>query len=298
MRVFVTGASGYMGSAIIPELIKAGHHVIGLARSDESAKLLEAAGAEVHRGSLKDLGSLKAGTAKADGVIHLAFIHDFSIYAEAAATDRLAIETIGNELVDSGKPFIITSGTMMLPHGSQGTEETLPDMAHPMTSLRGKNEAAALAFASRGVRVSVIRLPPTVHGESDHGFVPRTINIAREKGVSAYIEGQHRWCAVHRIDAARVYRLTLEKAAAGSVFHAVAEEGVPTQQIAEAIGKQLHLPIAAKSVEEAQAHFGFVALLFNADNIVSSKKTQETLEWQPTQAGLIADIEQGHYFKE
>jgi len=160
MRVFVTGASGYMGSAIVPELIKAGHHVIGLARSDESAKSIEAAGAEVLRGTLEDLEVLKSGVAKADGVIHLAFIHDFSIYAQAAATDRLALKTIGNELVDSGKPFIMTSGTMMLPHGSLGTEETLPDMTHPMTSLRGKNEAVALAFASRGVRVSVIRLPP------------------------------------------------------------------------------------------------------------------------------------------
>lgn len=160
MRVFVTGASGYMGSAIVPQLISAGHHVIGLARSDASAKSLEAVGAEVHRGDLEDLKSLKAGAAKADGVIHLAFIHDFSKYAEAAETDRLAIETIGNELVDSGKPFVFTSGTMMLPQGSLGTEETLPEVVHPMTSLRGKNEAVGLAFASRGVRVSVIRLPP------------------------------------------------------------------------------------------------------------------------------------------
>ncbi|PMD18283.1 NAD-dependent epimerase/dehydratase [Hyaloscypha hepaticicola] len=297
MRVFVTGASGWMGSAILPELIAAGHQVIGLARSSASASAISAMGAEVHLGDLSDLESLKAGAAKADGVIHLAFIHDFSIYAQAAETDRLAIEALGNALAESGKPFVVTSGTMMLPRGMLATEETLPDMTNPMTSLRGKNEAVALAFASRGVRVSVVRLPPTVHGENDKGFALRTAELAREKGVSAYVEGQHRWCAVHRLDAARAFKLALEKGAAGSVYHVVGEEGVTTQEIAEAIGRQLHVPVVSKSAEEAQAHFGFLVFLMGADNPASSKQTQERLGWHPSHAGLIEDIEQGYYSK-
>ncbi|OCL06542.1 NAD dependent epimerase/dehydratase [Glonium stellatum] len=297
MRVFVTGATGFIGSAIVQELINAGHQVVGLARSDEAAKLLAAAGAEVHRGSLDDLDSLKRGAAASDGVIHTAFIHDFSNFEASCKADKLAIETIGAALEGSGRPFVISSGTLSLKDGRLATEEDGPDL-NSAGVLRAASEVAALSMASKGVRVSSMRLPPSVHGNGDHGFVPRLITIAREKAVSSYVgEGLGRWPAVHRLDAARLFRLALEKGSAGAKYHAVADEGVPVREIAEVIGRHLNVPVAAKSFEEAMKQFGWLAHGLARDNPTSSKRTQEELGWHPSEPGLIADLEQGHYFE-
>jgi nucleoside-diphosphate-sugar epimerase len=293
MRVFVTGATGFIGSAIVRELVDAGYQVLGLARSDAGAKSLIAAGAEVHRGSLEDLESLRSGAAAADGVIHTAFIHDFSNYGPAAEADKRAIETLGAPLVGSDRPLIVTSGTLLAQlQGQFATEDDAPNPNFPR-----KSEEAALTMASRGVRVGVLRLPPSVHGEGDHGFVPRLISIAREKGVSAYIgDGLNRWPAVHRLDAAHLYRLILEKGSAGSRYHGVADDGVPTREIAEVIGKRLNIPIVSKSREQAADHFGWIGLFFAMDSPASSAITQERLGWHPTGPGLISDLEQMHYF--
>jgi nucleoside-diphosphate-sugar epimerase len=294
MRVFVTGATGFIGTAVVRELIDAGHQVLGLARSEAGAKSLTAAGATVHRGSLEDLESLRSGTASADGVIHTAFIHDFSNYGPAAEADRRAIETLGAALADSDRPLIITSGTLLAQRqGSLATEEDAHNPSFPR-----KSEEAALALAAHGVRPSVFRLPPSVHGNGDHGFVPRLISIAQEKGVSAYIgDGLNRWAAVHRLDAAHLYRLVLEKGTAGASYHGVADEGVPTREIAAAIGRGLNVRVVSKSREEAADHFGWIAHFFGIDAPASSALTQKRLGWRPVQPGLIADLNAEHYFE-
>jgi nucleoside-diphosphate-sugar epimerase len=292
MRVFVTGASGFIGSAVVRELLDGGHRVVGLARSDGSAAGLAAAGVEVIRGDIENLDSLRAGAADADGVIHLAFIHDFSDYARAGQTDRRAIETIGEVLAGSDRPFVVTAGTAGLRQGRVLTED---DAALP--GLPRASEEVALPLAARGVRVSVLRLPPSVHGEGDHGFVPRLIAIAREKGVSAYPgDGRNRWPAVHRLDAANLFRLALEEAPAGAVLHGVAEEGVPVRDIADVIGRHLELPVTSISHDEATDHFGWLGPFFALDVAASSMLTQRRLGWRPSHQGLLADLEQGHYF--
>jgi nucleoside-diphosphate-sugar epimerase len=294
MRIFVTGATGFVGTAVVRELIDAGHSVLGLARSDAGAASLITAGANVHRGSLEDLESLRSGAAAADGVIHTAFIHDFNNYGPAAEADQRAIETLGGALAGSDRPLIVTSGSLLVQRkGALATEE---DESNP--NFLRKSEEAALALAARGVRASVLRLPPSVHGNGDHGFVPHLISIAREKGVSAFIgDGLNHWPAVHRIDAARLYRLMLEKRPAGARYHAVADEGVPTREIAEAIGRGLNVPVVSKSSEEAANHFGWIGRFFGIDGPASSALTRKRMGWRPVQSGLIADLNAEHYFE-
>jgi nucleoside-diphosphate-sugar epimerase len=296
MRVFVTGATGFIGSAIVPELIEAGHQIVGLARSDQAAAALTGAGAEVHRGALDDLDSLRSGAAAADGVIHTAYIHDFSRMEQAAATDRRAVEALGAALDGSGGPLVIASPSAPVHPGRVITEE---DMGDPARFARLGTEQVALGFAERGVRSSVVRAGASVHGEGDHAFVPMLIDIARTKGVSAYIgDGSNRWPAVHRLDAGRLFRLALEKAPAGSVLHAIADEGVPTRDIAEVIGRGLDIPVISIAREDADEHFGWIGAFFAVDAPASSALTQERMGWTPTHIGLIADLEQGHYFEQ
>lgn len=293
MNVFVTGASGFVGSAVVGELLDAGHHVTGLARSAESAAAIAAAGAQVQRGALDDLDSLRSAAAAADGVIHTAFIHDFSDYAGAAATDRRAIEALGAVLAGSDRPLVVTSGIAGLAQGRPATENDAPIPGFPRVS-----EEAAMPFAAHGVRVSVMRLPPSVHGEGDHGFVPHLITIAREKGVSAYpSDGSNRWASVHRSDAARLFRLALEGAPAGTRLHAVGDEGVPVREIAEVIGRRLNLPVVSVPVEQSDAHFGWVGRFFSMDLTASGALTQQRFDWHPTQFGLLADLDHDYYFK-
>ncbi len=295
MKVFVTGATGFVGSAIVQELIDAGYQVLGLSRDEKADQVLIAAGAQAHRGDLNDLDSLRKGASAADGVIHTAFNHDFSKFKESSENDRRVIEVFGDVLAGSDRPLIITSAIGLLPRGRFVTEEDMP-VAGP--NPRIASEQAADAVAAKGVRVSVVRLSPTVHGDGDHAFIPTLIKIAKEKGVSVYdSEGLNTWPAVHRLDTAKLFKLALEKAAVGGTrYHGVAEEGIPFREIAEAIGKSLNIPVESKSKEEAAAHFGSFAHFAAMDIHASSNQTQESLGWQPEQPGLIADLDNGTYF--
>jgi nucleoside-diphosphate-sugar epimerase len=300
MRVLVTGASGWIGSAVVPELIGAGHQVVGLARSDASAAALTAAGAEAHPGSLDDLDGLRSAAAACDGVIHLAFKHEMAFSGDfdgAVAADRLAIEAFGDALAGTDKPFVIAAGLLGIAPGVATERDGRGAPASPGFAGRMANADLTLALADRGVRSAVLRLPPTVHGDGDNGFIAFQTAIARDKGVSGYIgDGTNRWSAVHRFDAATLFRLALEGAPAGTVLHAVADEGVPVRVIAEVIGAQLDLPVAAIAPADAGEHFGWLAHMLAADGPASSAVTRELLDWRPTRPGLIEDLELGHYF--
>jgi len=288
MRIFVTGASGFVGSAVVRELVAAGHRVVGLARSESSARSVKAAGAEVQPGDLGDLAVLKRAAAASDAVIHTAFNHDFSNFGASCEADRLAIEALGDALAGSQRPLLVTSGS-----GTCRTEADVPNMPN----VPRKSEQAGLSLCERGVRAMVVRLPPSVHGEGDHGFVPTLIRVARDKGFSSYVAaGQNRWAAVHRLDAAKLYRLALEQGEAGARYHGVGDEGVPTKELAEVIGERLGLPVVSRSAAEAAVLLGFVGHIYALDCASSSQRTQQLLGWRPTAPGLLADLQQGHYF--
>lgn len=292
MRVFVTGATGFIGSAIVQDLIAAGHRVLGLARTEAGAAALAAAGAEVHRGALEDRESLQRGAAAADGVIHTAFVHDFTQYTASAELDAIAIEAMAATLVGSDKPLVVTSGTLGLPPGRAGTEDVLA----ASTSTR-RSEAAALAAAALGVRAMIVRLPPSVHGDGDHGFVPTLIASARGLRRATIVgDGTNRWPAVHRLDAARLFRLALEQGTATARFHGVADEGIPLRAIAERIADRLGVPVVSTTAEEAAATLGFIGHVLAMDGPASSALTQARVGWRPTQPGLLADLEHGRYF--
>src|SRR6266702_5709077 len=335
MRVFVTGASGWIGSALVPELIGAGHEVTGLARSDASAAALTEVGVRVHRGDLDDPGGLRGAAGASDGVIHLAFSGDMARSGDlqgAVDADRRAVEALGEALTGSDRPLVIASATVVLAPGRVGTEQDAPgldpaaaggprarlatdpgglarerhrngvvdvraEQAELVQGLHRAGEEVALSFASLGVRSSVVRLATTCHGDGDHGFLAALVGIARDKGVAGFTgDGSSRWTAVHRLDAAHLFRLALEKAPAGSRLHAVADEGVPIRAIAEVIGRHLDVPVVSVPAGEASGHFGFLAGFLAADNPVSSALTRELLGWQPTHPGLIEDLDKGHYF--
>jgi nucleoside-diphosphate-sugar epimerase len=303
MRVFVTGASGHIGLAVVRDLLAAGHKVVGLARSEASAEKVSSAGAEARRSTLDDLDGLREAAKNADGVIHLAFKHDLAFvsgdFAGAVAADLRAVEAIGEALADSGKPFVNTTGTMLLAHSVRGRAGTEDDAGQEGGNPRVASENLSLAFAKRGVRTSIMRLPPTVHSSLDHhGFIPMIVAAARKNGFSAYVgEGSARWPAVHTLDAARLYRLALEAAPAGSRIHGAAEEGIPFRSIAEAIGRGLNVPAKSISPESMGGSLGgFLGMISQLDNLTSSARTRENLGWKPTHADLIADIAEGHYF--
>ncbi len=293
MRVFVTGASGWVGSAVVKTLLASGHTVLGLARSDERAAEVAAAGADVHRGSLQDLDSLRGGAAQADGVIHTAFSHDFSKFVQNGEDEKRAIAALGEALAGTGKPLIVTSGTGLLTPGQLVTEATSNFGGH----VPRAPEDAAFAWTDKGVRTAVVRLPPSTHGAGDKGFLRVVADIAREKGVSAYIgDGSNRWPGVHRLDAAKVFCLALEKGRAGGVYHAVAEQGVPYRELAEAIGTGLGIPVVSIGEDQVDAHFGWFARFARINNIASSQKTQAELGWTPAGPTLLEDIRSGSYF--
>ncbi|MFC4054860.1 SDR family oxidoreductase [Actinomadura syzygii] len=296
MRVFVTGATGFIGSAVVRELVGAGHEVVGLARSDEAAATLANGGVDVHRGDLDDLESLRDGAAGADGVVHMAYRHDLFASGDltgAGAVDLRAIEAIGAALDGTGKPVVVPSGTLAVPPGKPATEDDLLDPG----SHRRPAEDAATALAGRGVRSSVVRLPPTVHGRGDRGFVPALIGVARDRGVAGYAgDGANRWPAVHLLDAARLVRLALEDAPAGARLHAVADEGVPLRDIAGVIGRHLGVPVVGVPGAEAEAHFGIMSRFVSLDGPASSEHTRKLLGWRPTEPGLVPDLDEGHYF--
>jgi nucleoside-diphosphate-sugar epimerase len=302
MRVFVTGASGWIGSHVVPELLGAGHRVSGLARSDASAAALAGRGVEVVRGSLDDLETVRAGAAAADGVIHLAFDHQKAFSGDfqgAADADRRVIEAIADALAGTGRPLVIAGGTLGVAPGRVATEADEPDVAHLPGGPAERAETArfTVSLASRGIRSVVVRLSPTVHGEGDYGFMARIIGIAREKGASGYIgDGRNQWPAVHVKDAALLFRLALENAPAGSTVHAVADEGVRLHDIAGAIGRRLNVPVISVSPDDAPAHFSWLAGFLGMNSPASSARTRELLHWQPTHPGLIEDLETGHYF--
>ena len=294
MHVFVTGATGWVGSAVIEELQSAGHTVTGLARSDAAAAVLDSAGIAVQRGSLEDLESLRAGAAAADAVIHTAFNHDFSRFAENGAAERNAIEALGSALAGTDKPLIVTSGVALIAPGRLVTENDVRDPAVPFPR---DPETVAAEAAARGVRVSIVRLSPSVHGAGDHGFVPIVIAMAREHGASAYVgEGNNLWPGVHRRDAAQLYRLALERGAEYAVYHAVADEGVPFREIAGIIGRRLDIPVVSTSGDGVAAHFGWFAHFAQIDAAASSAKTRHVLGWQPAEPTLLDDLDSAAYF--
>ncbi|WP_381559128.1 SDR family oxidoreductase [Streptomyces eurythermus] len=301
MRFFVTGASGWIGSALVPDLLTAGHQVVGLARSDASAAALTGAGAEVVRGSLDDLDVLRTAAAASDGVIHLAFKHDLAFggdFQGAGEADRRAVDALGEALAGTGRPFVLASGLAGLAPGRVATERDMPPADGSAAAIRGDTAEAVLALASRGVRSSVVRLSPTCHGAGDNGFMAMLVATARAKGVSGYIgDGANRWPAVHRLDAARLFRLAAEKAPAGSVLHGVAEEGIALRDIAEVIGRRLGVPTVSVAPEDAVGHFTWMSHFLAVDAAASSALTRELVGWEPVHPGLLADLDQEHYFQ-
>ncbi|WP_435228320.1 SDR family oxidoreductase [Streptomyces sp. Tue6028] len=300
MRFFVTGASGWIGSAVVPELIDAGHQVVGLARSDASAEALTEAGAEVVRGTVDDLDVLRDAAVASDGVIHLAFKHDIAFTGDfqgAAQADRRAVDAFGEALADTGRPFVLASGVAGLAPGRVATERSTPVIDGSPVSMRQATAQKVLDLASRGVRSSVVRLSPTCHGEGDQGFMATLVDIARAKGVSGYIgDGANRWPAVHRLDAARLFRLAAEQAPAGTVLHGVAEEGVAIRDVAEVIGRHLDVPVVSVAPDRAAEHFTWLGAFLGLDSPASNTLTREQLGWEPTRPGLLEDLDKGHYF--
>ncbi|MCX4577435.1 SDR family oxidoreductase [Streptomyces sp. NBC_01571] len=300
MRIFVTGASGWIGSAVVPELTEAGHRVVGLARSEASADALTAAGVEVVRGTIDDLDVLRDTAAASDGVIHLAFKHDIAFaggFQGAAEADRRAVDILGDALAGTDRPFVLASGVLGLAPGRPATERDMPALDGSPISIRMATAQAVLALASRGVRSSVVRLSPTCHGDGDNGFMAALVAIARAKGVSGYLgDGANRWPAVHRLDAARLFRLALEKAPAGAVLHGVAEEGVELRDVAGVIGRHLDVPVTAVAPEEATGHFAWLGAFLGLDSPASNTLTRELVGWEPAHPGLLEDLDKGHYF--